>query len=126
MPLLLLDAIKDGEIFEDQDHAIWYKHWSGLVELLAEKDDLCGASFFQSPPGDPFRPACIVHDRMYVHRKFFEVRGWNRKNIDDYFLKLSLEIAYKLPIEHLDWNIKMARSRHRIVRLIGWSFYYRN
>jgi len=124
-PWLLAD-IKNGEVFEDQDHAIWYKHFTGAVELLAGKDDLCGASFLHSPPGDPFRPACIVHDGMYVNRKFFETRGWDRKSIDDYFLKLSLDIAYKLPVEHLSSNLKMAQGRYRLVRLFGWSFYYRN
>ena len=122
----LLEDIKDGEVYSDHEGHIWYRSPRGNVELLATPDEVCGVGRFSSPIDDPFRPACIVHDRMYVNRKFFESRGWNRKLIDDHFLKLSLDIAYKLPLRFLESNLKMAQTRYRAVRLFGWIVYYRN
>ena len=90
-------------------------------QILTEKDDLCGLSFFNTGPNDPFRLCCAWHDRAYTSRAFFEQHGWTRMKIDRYFFDLMMQTA------NGDFGlIVRAKSYYAMVRAIGWLPYYRH
>jgi hypothetical protein len=106
---------------------IWYYPTNPAYppQLLEEADSLCGSTIFglefETGPDDPFRDCCSWHDNAYTKRAFFEERGWDRQRIDAQLLKEMLDIAGD------DMTlVERAYRFNRIVRLVGWIFYYRH
>ena len=119
--MLFVPSETHTAVITDASGRIWYEPFPGARrEILARADDVCGFGPFSSGPNDPFRPACIWHDRAYVQKVFFEDRGWNRKKIDRYFLKLMLDTA---------GNSRVVKSKayiyYAIVRAVGGILYNR-
>lgn len=112
-----------GHFFNDDKGQIWWQSDKPGVpaELLADWDSLCGSGPFKTGPDDPFRDDCSAHDNCYRHRAFYELRGFSRISIDEYFLQLMLHRAQG----SLALEIK-AREYYTLVRLFGGILYYRH
>jgi hypothetical protein len=109
-------------VYIDNQAQIWWQPFdlTAPPQLLADSDSLCG-KILETGPEDPFRDACSDHDNFYTKRAFFEERGWNRLSLDNYFLKLMVEIAQG------DLTLLLrANIYYQTVRLIGGFFYYRH
>jgi len=88
------DQVVGARVYTDAFGLVWYQpKKGGQKEVLALADEVCGLGPFNTGINDPFRPACIWHDRAYIAMDFFRKRGWNRAKIDKYFLGLMLDIA---------------------------------
>jgi len=86
---------KDHKVFTTPEGEIVYvPHKDAQPEVLHTADDICGiAEVWGTSPTDALRPACAWHDKAYINKDFFNERGWSRKDLDDYFLHLMLNIA---------------------------------
>ena len=112
----------EGSLIQDADGSVyWYAYRTCTREMLMASDDVCGCGFFETSVNDPFRTACAWHDHAYVNRKFFEERGWNRAEVDNYFLRLMLNVC------GLNLRLRLrAHLYYRVVRLVGGFYYNRH
>lgn len=111
----------EGIISIDSEGHILWNPKNGKVQVLTENDSLCGIGLLATGVDDPFRNCCAWHDRAYEMRSFFEERGWDRKKIDDYFRSL----MYKRAGSNKELFYR-ANIYYKIVRMLGWIFYYRH
>lgn len=112
-----------GHLYLDEQSQIWWQSDKPGTppDLLADWDSLCGKGFAATGSYDAFRDACSAHDNCYRHRAFYELRGWSRQSIDEYFLQLMLHTA----AGDLELQLR-AREFYTLVRLFGGIFYYRH
>lgn len=104
----------------EKDGSIWYFPPSGkMPQLLQDEHSVCGLGDLNTGFFDPERPACGWHDTTYLNYRFFENLGWDRKDMDDYFLNLALVTAGRDAKQ-----IQQAHTHYALVRAVGWLPYY--
>jgi len=140
--------MNDERVKQHADGTLWFEPGHGLLatELLGV-DDLCGVGFLNSGPYDPFRAAARVHDRMYQNRAWWEDRGWNLRQMNDWFyqdclliidevmhlpsqtdVKAALKKRYGVDHDYVLENLlrDKAEQYRRWLYQFGAIFYYRH
>ena len=119
-------------VWNDEHNVVWAQGPKGPPQVLQDSDSLCGSGIFETDGDDFFRPSCGVHDNLYIHRAYWESRGFHRPDIDAYLYHLMLvQIQDGVDDGSIDEVRRIAlaaraKAYYEIVQWVGWIYYDRH